>query len=96
MTGGIHLEDLLISKLLGQELDKYRSLFPHVSAAILLASEGKSTMEGEAVEYVFTNSRHTNPLCRVMPREFIKEQEFEYDKEKYREMLLEAAETVLG
>jgi hypothetical protein len=46
---------------------------------------------------LFTNSRHTNPLCRVTPREFVKEvQEFDYDKEKYREMLLEAAETVLG
>jgi hypothetical protein len=30
-------------------------------------------------------------------REFIKQgQEFDYNKEKYREMLLEAAETVLG
>jgi hypothetical protein len=46
---------------------------------------------------LFTNSRHTNPLRRVTPREFIKQgQEFDYDKEKYREMLLEAAETVLG
>jgi hypothetical protein len=46
---------------------------------------------------LFTNSRHTNPLRRVTPRELIKQgQEFDYDKEKYREMLLEAAETVLG
>ena len=97
MTGGIQLQDLVISKLLGQELDKYKSLFPRVSAAIRLASEGKSTMEGEGVEYVFTNSRHTNPLCRVTPREFINEEQgFEYDKEKYQEMLLKGAEIVLG
>ena len=33
----------------------------------------------------------------VSPRDFIKEgQRFDYDKEKYNEMLLEAAETVLG
>jgi hypothetical protein len=42
------------------------------------------------------NSRHTNPLCRVTPKGLVKEgQEFNYDKEKYREMQLESAETVL-
>ena len=35
MTGEeIQQEDLVISKLLGQEIEKYKSLFPHVSAAI--------------------------------------------------------------
>ena len=97
MTGEIQLQDLVISKSLGQGLDKYKSLFPHVSAAIQLSNEGKSKAVGESVEYIFTNSRHTNPLCRVTPRDLIKEgQRFDYDKEKYREMLLEAAETVLG
>ena len=97
MTGEIQLQDLVVSKLLGQGLDKYKSLFPHVSAAILLANEGKHTMIGEGIEYVFTNARHTNPLCRVIPKDLFKGgEEFEYDKEKYRDMLLEAAETVLG
>ena len=33
MTGdGIHQEDLVISKLLGQDIQKYKRLFPHVSA----------------------------------------------------------------
>ena len=35
MTGGeIQQEDLVISKLLRQDIEKYKSLFPHVSAAI--------------------------------------------------------------
>jgi hypothetical protein len=36
MLGGedITQDDLVISKLLGQDIMKYRSLFPHVSAAI--------------------------------------------------------------
>jgi hypothetical protein len=67
-----------------------------VSAAIQLAIEGKPIPIGEGVEYVFTNARHTNPLSRVMSRELIENRnDLEYDKEKYREMLLEAAETVL-
>ncbi len=97
MTNDIQLQDLVVSKLLGQGLDKYKSLFPHVSAAIQLSNVGKSPMVGEGVEYIHTNAHHTNPLCRVKPREFIKHEEApDYDKEKYTEMLLEAAETVLG
>ena len=35
MTGeGLDDKDLVISKLLRQDIQKYRSLFPHVSAAI--------------------------------------------------------------
>jgi len=97
MTGEIKLQDLVVSKLLGQGLDKYRSLFPHVSAAIQLAIEGKSTSVGESVEYIFTNSGHINPLYRVRPEALMEQNgDFDYDKEKYRELLLEAAETVLG
>jgi DNA polymerase elongation subunit (family B) len=37
--GSITQNELVISKLLGQSLEKYRSLFPHVSAAIKLSEE---------------------------------------------------------
>ena len=97
MTGEIQLQDLVVTKKLGQGIDKYRSLFPHVSAAILLANRGMKTIAGEDVEYIFTNTNHTNPLYRVAPRALIDEKgDFEYDKEKYRDMLLDAAETVLS
>jgi DNA polymerase elongation subunit (family B) len=62
MTGDIKLQDLVVTKILGQGLDKYKSLFPHVSAAILLANKGRTMIAGEGVEYIFTNSRHANPL----------------------------------
>jgi len=67
----IQLQDLVVSKLLGQGLDKYKSLFPHVSAALQLSKAGKSPMVGEGVEYIHTDAHHTNPLCRVKPKEFI-------------------------
>lgn len=48
-------------------------------------------------QYIFTNVGHNNPLYRVIPPALIEQKHtFDYDKEKYREMLLEAAETVLG
>ena len=77
--------------------DKYSEKIEpsHVSAAIQLAREGKSEAVGEGVEYIFTNAGHTNPLCSVIPLALV-EKDIDYDKEKYWEVLLEAAETVLG
>ena len=49
-----------------------------------------------SIRYIYTDTHHSNPLCRVTALELVKqEQELDYDKDKYREMLLEAAETVL-
>jgi DNA polymerase elongation subunit (family B) len=95
MTGDIRLKDLVVSKQLRQDLIKYRNLFPHVSAALQLTEAGKSLIRGDIIQYIYTDAAHKNPLRRVMPLDLIRE-EYDYDKEKYREMLLEAAETVLG
>jgi DNA polymerase elongation subunit (family B) len=102
MLGGeenITQEDLLVSKLLGQDITRYRSLFPHVSAAIQLSNDkDKHPSKGDTIKYIYTNSQHRNPLCRVASIDSIKEkkEKLDYDKEKYKEMILDAAETVLG
>ena len=111
MTGeDIQQQDLVISKLLRQDIEKYTSLFPHVSAAIQLSNnaENKCLTKGDTIQYIYTNSKHNNPLCRVVPLEILQkvgEKETDdnekgktlnyYDKDKYREMILDAAETVL-
>jgi hypothetical protein len=78
----------------------YKSLLPHVSAAIQLSNDtGKHPIKGDTIQYVYTNSQHNNPLCRVIPIAIgnaQKESLSQYDKEKYREMILDASETVLG
>ena len=102
MIGGndVTKNDLVISKLLEQNLEKYKSLFPHVSAAIQLSDEDKHPSKGDTIKYIYTDSQHKNPLCRVVPVDSANESNtkeiFSYDKEKYREMILDAAETVLG
>src|SRR5215467_10749331 len=40
MIGELELKDLIVSKILRQDLHKYRSLFPHVSAALQLSEVG--------------------------------------------------------
>ena len=92
-------QDLVISKLLRQDIEKYRSLFAHVSAAIQLLSnnaENKCPTKGDTIQYIYTNSKHNNPLCRVVPLEILqkvgeKEKDCKeehktlnyYDKDKY-------------
>jgi DNA polymerase elongation subunit (family B) len=91
-------DDLVISKLLGQEIVKYRSLFPHVSAAIQLSNEDKHPSKGDTIKYIYTNSQHKNPLCRVasIGSNNARKDTLDYDKQKYKDMMLDAAETVLG
>lgn len=99
MLGGqdITQEDLVVSKLLGQNIIKYRSLFPHVSAAIQLSNKkDKPPSKGDTIKYIYTNTRHKNPLCRVASIDSSISEKLDYDKEKYKEMILDAAETVLG
>ena len=54
MTGeGLDHKDLVISKLLRQDIQKYRSLFPHVSAAI---QSKKYPLKGDTIQYIYTDS----------------------------------------
>jgi DNA polymerase elongation subunit (family B) len=94
MTREIELQDLIISKELRMNIYNYRSIFPHVAAAIQLNNNERIT-RGDNIEYVYTDSQHQNPLSRVVPAQFIQNDNLQYDKEKYMEMLLDAAETVL-
>ena len=80
MTGEIQIQDLVVSKFLGQ-------FILHVAAAIQLGKSGKSLVRGNSIRYIYTDTHHSNPLCRVTALELIRhEEELNYDKEKYREM----------
>jgi hypothetical protein len=58
--------------------------------------------KGDTIQYIYIDSQHKDPLRRVVPLEILQKGEssenstLNYDKEKYREMILDAAETVLG
>jgi DNA polymerase elongation subunit (family B) len=67
MTGeGLNDQDLVISKLLRQDIQRYKSLFPHVSAAI---QSRNYPLKGDTIQYIYTDSKHNNPLRRVTPIE---------------------------
>ena len=54
------------------------------------SNSGKYPLKGDTIQYIYTNSQHNNPLCRVVPIENTQATEplLEYDKEKYKEMIL--------
>ena len=94
MNGEVQITDLVVSKILRQNIEKYRSLFPHVAAAIRLNVSGAIANRGDSIQYVHTDSNHTDPLHRIISAKLIITQE--YDREKYLEMLLDSAEAVLA
>ena len=94
MNGEVKITDLVISKLLRQNIEKYRALFPHVSAAIRLNISGVIANRGDSIQYVHTDSNHTDPLYRITPAKLLASEV--YDREKYLEMLLDSAEAVLS
>ena len=55
-NGEVQITDLVISKLLRQNIEKYRSLFPHVAAAIRLNISGLIANRGDTIQYVYTDS----------------------------------------
>ena len=95
MTGELSKEDLIVSKILRKPLSEYNSLFPHVTAGLQLASHGKLLRAGDVIDYIIKDSGHVNPLCRTVPYE-LAEEKIAYDRGKYRDLLLDAAETILG
>jgi DNA polymerase elongation subunit (family B) len=99
MTGELKFEDLIVSKQLRMNITKYRNLFPHVAAAIQSMNQNKKKpVRGETIQYIHTDSQHQNPLNRVITIGLpdVDYSSLQYDRGKYKEMLLDAAETVLG
>ena len=87
MNGEVQITDLVISKLLRQNIEKYRSLFPHMAAAIRLKISGVIASRGDNIQHVLTDSNRADPLQRITPTRLISSEN--YDKEKYLEMLLD-------
>jgi DNA polymerase elongation subunit (family B) len=91
-SGDMPVSELVISKVLRMPIERYRSLFPHVLAAVQLRQNKQSVRPGDSVEYVYTDMKQVNPMNRVVPAQFATT----YDSDKYAEMLLDVAESILG
>ncbi|MEM3385700.1 MAG: DNA polymerase domain-containing protein [Nitrososphaeria archaeon] len=90
----IQAEDLTISKTLRKPIQEYKSLVPHVSAAIQIIGKGEKVNVGDTIKFVYTDKDHHNLLCRVKVAD--RNKKLNHDKCKYINMIIEAAETILS
>ncbi|MFQ5710976.1 MAG: DNA polymerase domain-containing protein [Candidatus Geothermarchaeales archaeon] len=88
-------EQLVVSKVLRKPLGKYRTTPPHVSAATQLVGLGKELKAGEHIDFIYVDVRNPNPLQRVRPKDLYDARR-PYNSLKYRDLVLDAAETVLS
>ncbi len=93
-SGKTSISQLIVSKVLRKSLNAYTSLLPHISAAVSLVQQHKTVLEGETINFVYINARHSNPLRRVTPSSLYHDDY--YDREKYRDLIIDSAETVLS
>lgn len=95
LDGDVSPRELSISKMLRKHIVEYKNISSHVAAAIQLLQKGKPIEPGENVNFIHVNSNHKNSISRVSPLELI-HSNTNIDKEKYRDMLLDASETILS
>ncbi len=93
--GRVPLHDLAITKQVSQDPDAYRRPCDTAIAAHSLLARGVRLAPGESVQFVITAAGDPDPACRVRPLAWGVSPEG-YDRAKYVELLLRAAETVLG
>jgi DNA polymerase elongation subunit (family B) len=92
LSGHVAVTDLVISKILRMPVERYRTLFPHVAAAIQLQQKQRPIKPGDLVHYVYVDNQQMNPIRRIAPTRLAES----YDADKYAEMLLDVAESTLA
>jgi len=84
---------VLFYQALGRRYDKCPILVADIQ---LSKANGKKLSGGETIEYICTDTQHQNPLRRVATVSSDNNFGLNYSREKYKEMLLDAAENMLG
>jgi DNA polymerase elongation subunit (family B) len=91
----VYVEELLIDKRLSKHPSGYaHDVFQAIASKQLMTS-GFDVYAGQAVQYLITDSKNKRVNERVLARQLIKNK-VNYDSEKYLELLISAADTLLG
>jgi len=93
-TGDLRNEELLIAKSTRQKANEYKVDNLTALALRQLEDAGIEIHPGEKVHYLIRDAEAKNKEDRVRAFPFVSADDF-YDEEKYRELLLKAAEEVL-
>jgi DNA polymerase elongation subunit (family B) len=95
VTGsGCALDDLVFETHVSRGCDDYRQFNNQLAAMKQLRQEGIDTKPGQTISYIITDHKSRSYQKRVMIPE-LADENTQYDREKYREYLLRAAESML-
>jgi DNA polymerase elongation subunit (family B) len=94
--GEVDWRELAVSKRLGRPPGSYGSRLPHVVAAEQLVKGGVDVESGELVSFIYLDAGNRNPWRRVAPTALLDDGWRRYDVEAYVDLVLDAAETLLG
>jgi DNA polymerase elongation subunit (family B) len=72
---------------------EYSASVAHRSAAVQLLTQGREIDVGDGIQFVYLDSEHTNPLCRVRLPDSLNRR---YDKKMYSKLVMETARTVFS
>jgi len=92
--GEVDPTGLTVTKILRKPVNEYHSMLPHVAAAKQIEMKGVRLTGGETVNFLYVNADHKNPHRRVVSLP-VRGRRY-YDRERYAELALGVAETILG
>ena len=91
----VDVEELLIAKRLSKHPSGYAHDVFQAIASRQLMTAGFDVYPGQTVQYLITDSKSRRVNERVLAKQLIKDK-VDYDVEKYLELLVSAADTLLG
>ncbi|CAG1004918.1 DNA polymerase, archaea type [Methanosarcinales archaeon] len=94
LDGRCVLDDLIFGTRVSKGCDEYRQFNNQTASLKQLKREGIETLPGQTIRYIITDHKSRNYQKRVIIPE-LADENTQYDREKYREYLLRAAESIL-
>jgi DNA polymerase elongation subunit (family B) len=92
--GECKIEDMIFTARISQSLKNYRQSNNNTAAMRQFQKEGITIQPGQSIRYVITDSASKSYMKRVKIAELVDE-DTGYDRSKYNEFLLRAAESIL-
>ena len=94
LDGRCVLDELIFGTRISKGCDEYRQFNNQTASLKQLKREGIETLPEQTIRYIITDHKSRNYQKRVIIPE-LADENTQYDREKYREYLLRAAESIL-
>jgi DNA polymerase-2 len=90
----VPMEDLVINRKISKNGKDYKKDILQAIVSRQVAEHGRNLKAGEAISYIITDFYNKNPEKRAIHTDMI-HGSIEYDVRKYKEMLIDSANTIL-